>query len=190
MSRFGIRKQQRAHSEGLFLSPGNWRSPRAVVSGMATDKAKFTVCGIPKHALSPGESPHDDGLGAMTSSIRPSTASTTATAVSFGGQQVIFLNGDDMKEMEASPKQQWLDITSHFEGQTRVAPPLPGDRILAIARKSAAETSSRRRTSSMPVGSVAVGSNQPAHRRPFGSRSPPPERSGRSWRGRARPARA
>ena len=39
----------------------------------------------------------------------------------YGGRRVIFLNADDIKEANLAPEQ-WVDITSHFDGK-------PGQRI-------------------------------------------------------------
>jgi hypothetical protein len=66
-----------------------------------------------------------------------------------------------MKELGIAADQ-WLDITSHFEGETRVAHrfraiPYP------IARKSAASYFPEANVL-VPVRSVAAGSNQPAHK--------------------------
>jgi anaerobic selenocysteine-containing dehydrogenase len=79
----------------------------------------------------------------------------------YDGRRVIFLNPDDLRAM-GFVDGQWLDITSHFEGETRVARRF---RAVAypIARKSAAGYFPEANVL-VPVRSVAAGSNQPAHK--------------------------
>ena len=79
----------------------------------------------------------------------------------FGGRRVILLNEDDMKDLGVTAGE-WVDITSHFEGEQRVARrfkvvPYP------IARKSAA-TYYPEANVLVAVRSVDTRSNQPAHK--------------------------
>jgi anaerobic selenocysteine-containing dehydrogenase len=143
--------------QGFFYLPN---AARERVFRTSTGKAKFTVCGIPRHALGPGEllmttvRSHDQfnttiyGLDDRYRGIR-------------GGRRVIFLNPEDMKELGIHGGQ-WVDITSHFEGERREAKrfravPYP------IARKSAAGYFPEANVL-VAVRSVAKGSNQPAHK--------------------------
>jgi molybdopterin-dependent oxidoreductase alpha subunit len=123
-------------------------------------KAHFSVCGLPDHALGPKEL-------LMTTVRSHDQFNTTIYGLDdryrgiFGGRRVILLNEDDMKELGVTAGE-WVDITSHFEGEQRVAPrfrvvPYP------IARKSAA-TYYPEANVLVPVRSVANRSNQPAHK--------------------------
>jgi molybdopterin-dependent oxidoreductase alpha subunit len=79
----------------------------------------------------------------------------------YGGRRVVLLNEEDMRDLGLEPRQ-WVDIKSHFEGETRVAlrfqvVPYP------IARRSAA-TYYPETNVLVPIRSVAPGSNQPAQK--------------------------
>jgi molybdopterin-dependent oxidoreductase alpha subunit len=143
--------------KGFFYLPNAARDRTFRTS---TGKAKFTVCGIPKHALGAGE--------LLMTTVRSHDQFNTAIyglddryRGVYGGRRVIFLNPDDMKEM-GLVHDQWVDITSHFEGEIRIARRF---RAIAypIARKSAASYFPEANVL-VPVRSVAVGSNQPAHK--------------------------
>jgi molybdopterin-dependent oxidoreductase alpha subunit len=143
--------------KGFFYLPNGARERKFRT---ASRKAQFTVCGIPKHALGPGEllmttvRSHDQfntvvyGLDDRYRGIK-------------GGRRVIFLNARDLAELGLSDGQ-WVDITSHFEGETRVARRF---RAVAypIARKSAAAYYPEANVL-VAVRSVAARSNQPAHK--------------------------
>jgi molybdopterin-dependent oxidoreductase alpha subunit len=142
---------------GFFYLPN---AARERVFRTSTGRAKFTVCEIPRHALGPGEL-------LMTTVRSHDQFNTTIYGLDdryrgiHGGRRVIFLNADDMSELGLAAGQ-WVDITSHFEGETRVAhrfEVVP----YAIARKSAA-TYFPEANVLVPVRSVAAGSNQPAQK--------------------------
>jgi len=125
-----------------------------------TGKANFSVCGIPMHALGPHEL-------LMTTVRTHDQFNTVVYGMDdryrgiYGGRRVILLNPDDLRELGLHDGQ-WLDITSHFEGETRI-----GSRFRAvaypIARKSAA-TYYPEANVLVPVRAVAKGSNQPAQK--------------------------
>ena len=82
-------------------------------------KAHFTVHPIPRHDLQPGQ------LLLMT--IRSHDQfNTTIYGLDdryrgvYGGRRVVFLNSDDMQDAGIAAEQ-WVDITSHFAGETRTA---------------------------------------------------------------------
>jgi molybdopterin-dependent oxidoreductase alpha subunit len=143
--------------KGPFYLPNGARERKFHTSD---GKAHFSVCGLPDHALGPHEL-------LMTTVRSHDQFNTTIYGLDdryrgiFGGRRVILLNEDDMKELGVSAGE-WVDITSHFEGEQRVAPrfkvvPYP------IARKSAA-TYYPEANVLVPVRSVANRSNQPAHK--------------------------
>jgi molybdopterin-dependent oxidoreductase alpha subunit len=82
-------------------------------------KAKFTVHEIPRHDLAPGEY--------LMMTIRTHDQfNTTIYGLDdryrgvFGGRRVIFMNRDDVAEAGLAPGD-LVDLTSHFEGETRTA---------------------------------------------------------------------
>jgi molybdopterin-dependent oxidoreductase alpha subunit len=164
--------------KGFFYLPNPARDRQFNTS---TGKAQFKVCSIPKHALGDGE--------LLMTTVRSHDQFNTAV---YGlddryrgvnaGRRVIFLSPDDLRAM-GFVDGQWLDITSHFEGETRIARRF---RAVAypIARKSAASYFPEANVL-VPVRSVAAGSNQPAHKciritlaasdpRSLGPGNPPP----------------
>jgi molybdopterin-dependent oxidoreductase alpha subunit len=143
--------------KGPFYLPNGARERQFHTSD---GKAHFSVCGLPDHALGPKEL-------LMTTVRSHDQFNTTIYGLDdryrgiFGGRRVILLNEADMKELGVTAGE-WVDITSHFEGERRVAPrfkvvPYP------IARKSAA-TYYPEANVLVPVRSVANRSNQPAHK--------------------------
>jgi len=143
--------------KGPFYLPNGARERKFHTSD---GKAHFSVCGLPDHALGPNEL-------LMTTVRSHDQFNTTIYGLDdryrgiFGGRRVILLNEDDMKELGVTAGE-WVDITSHFQGEQRVAPrfrvvPYP------IARKSAA-TYYPEANVLVPVRSVANRSNQPAHK--------------------------
>jgi molybdopterin-dependent oxidoreductase alpha subunit len=159
--------------KGFFYLPNGARDR---VFRTSTGKAKFKVCSLPNHALGPDEL-------LMTTVRSHDQFNTTIYGLDdryrgiYGGRRVVFLNPDDMKDLGITPGQ-WVDITSHFEGETREAlrfkaVPYP------IARKSAASYFPEANVL-VSVRSVAAGSNQPAHKciritlRPSDGPSPSP----------------
>jgi molybdopterin-dependent oxidoreductase alpha subunit len=143
--------------EGFFYLPN---AARDRVFKTTTGKARFSSCAIPKHALGAGEL-------LMTTVRSHDQFNTVVYGLDdryrgvFNGRRVVFLNPDDLRELGFSDGQ-LLDITSHFEGETRVARRF---RAVAypIARKSAASYYPEANVL-VPVRSVAEGSNQPAHK--------------------------
>lgn len=143
--------------EGFFYLPN---AARERVFHTSTRKAKFSVCGIPKHDLAPGEL-------LMTTVRSHDQFNTVVYGLDdryrgvWGGRRVIFVNARDLRELGLADGQ-WVDITSHFEGETRTAHRF---RAIAypIARKSAA-TYYPEANVLVAVRSVATGCNQPAHK--------------------------
>jgi molybdopterin-dependent oxidoreductase alpha subunit len=141
--------------------PGGFYLPNPVRDGVfptASRRAQFSVVSIPEHPLAPGQ--------LLLTTLRSHDQFNTTIygegdryrGIS-GGRRVVFLNPDDMRE-RALRAGQWVDITSHFEGEERRAErfavvPYP------IARGSAAAYYPETNVL-VPVRSVARGSNQPA----------------------------
>jgi molybdopterin-dependent oxidoreductase alpha subunit len=126
----------------------------------ATGKANFTVNDVPKHDLAPGEL-------IMTTVRTHDQFNTVVYGMDdryrgiYGGRRVVLINPLDLAELGLTDNQ-IVDITSHFEGETRVAHRF---RTVAypIARKSAASYFPEANVL-VAVRSVAAGSNQPAHK--------------------------
>lgn len=125
-----------------------------------TGKAQFTACPLPKHDLQPGEL-------IMTTVRSHDQFNTVVYGLDdryrgvWGGRRVIFLNPADLKELGLVDGQ-LVDITSHFQGETRTVFRF---RTVSypIARKSAAayypETNPL-----VAIGAVDPSCNQPAHK--------------------------
>jgi len=147
---------ERLH-KGFFYLPN---AARERVFHTSTDKAKLSICGIPKHDLAPGEL-------LMTTVRSHDQFNTVVYGLDdryrgvWGGRRVLFVNPDDLHELGLADGQS-LDITSHFEGETRTA---HGFRAIAypIARKSAASYYPEANVL-VAVRSVAAECNQPAHK--------------------------
>jgi anaerobic selenocysteine-containing dehydrogenase len=143
--------------EGFFYLPN---AAREGVFHTPTGKARFSVCGVPRHNLAPGEL-------LMTTVRSHDQFNTTIYGLDdryrgvYNGRRVILLNPDDVRELGLRDGQ-WVDITSHFEGETRVARRF---KVVCypIARRSAA-TYFPEANVLVPVRSVAARSNQPAHK--------------------------
>jgi anaerobic selenocysteine-containing dehydrogenase len=142
---------------GFFYLPN---PARERVFRTSTGKAKLTACGIPKHDLAPGE--------LLMTTVRSHDQFNTAVyglddryRGVWGGRRVIFVHPEDLAAMGLADGQ-WVDITSHFEGETRTAHRF---RAVAypIARRSAASYFPEANVL-VPVRSVAAESNQPAHK--------------------------
>lgn len=142
---------------GPFYLPNGARNR---VFRTQSGKARFTVNAIPVPDLGPGEL-------LMTTVRSHDQFNTTVYGLDdryrgvYHGRRVIFLHEDDMRDLGIAPRQ-WVDITSHFEGETRVARrfeavPYP------IARRCAA-TYFPETNGLVPIRSVAAGSNQPAQK--------------------------
>jgi anaerobic selenocysteine-containing dehydrogenase len=147
---------QRLH-KGFFYLPNPARERGFKTS---TGKAKFTACGIPRHNLAPGEL-------FMTTVRSHDQFNTVVYGLDdryrgvWGGRRVIFVNPEDLRELDLSDGQ-LVDITSHFEGETRT---LRRFRAVAypIARKSAAAYYPEANVL-VSVHSVNAETNQPAHK--------------------------
>lgn len=140
--------------------PGGFYLPNAVRDGKFQTKskrAKFTVHSIPEHKL-------DEGKLLLTTIRSHDQFNTTIYAENdryrgiFRGRRVVFLNSDDMKRLGLS-KDQWVDLISHFESETRRAERfkvVPYDIPLGCAAAYYPETNVL-----VPIRSTALGSNQP-----------------------------
>jgi anaerobic selenocysteine-containing dehydrogenase len=147
---------RRVREHGGFYLPNAPRDHHAFHTD--TGKANFFVHPIPHHNLAPGE--------LLMMSIRSHDQFNTTIYGEddryrgiYGGRRVIFLNPDDARSMGLS-KGQWVDLTSHFEGQQRRANGfmvVPYD----IPRRCAA-TYYPEANPLVPLNQVAEGSNQPA----------------------------
>jgi molybdopterin-dependent oxidoreductase alpha subunit len=143
--------------KGFFYLPNG---PREGVFDTPTRKAKLTPCPLPHHDLGPTEL-------LMTTIRSHDQFNTTIYGLDdryrgiYNGRRVIFLNPDDMRELGLRADQ-WVDITSHFEGEQRVARRFKAV-AYPIARKSAA-TYFPEANVLVAVRSVAPDSNQPAHK--------------------------
>jgi molybdopterin-dependent oxidoreductase alpha subunit len=146
---------QRVRQPGGFYLPNG---PRQGTFPTPSGRARFTRHELPVHDTGDGKlllttvRSHDQfnttiyGEGDRYRGIR-------------GGRRVIFINPEDMQARALSAGQ-WVDITSHFRGESRRAErfelvPYP------IARGSAAAYFPETNVL-VPIGSVAEGSNQPA----------------------------
>src|SRR5262249_41967511 len=123
-------------------------------------KAVFSVCAVREPELEPGE--------LLMTTVRSHDQFNTAIyglndryRGVYRGRRVIFVHPDDLAALGIAPGQ-WVDITSHFRGEKRVA---RGFEAVAypIARRSAA-TYFPEANALVPVDSVAARSNQPAHK--------------------------
>lgn len=143
--------------KGIFYLPNGARKR---VFNTSAGKAKFSVCSIPQHALRSGEL-------LMTTVRSHDQFNTTIYGLNdryrgiYNGRRVILLNPDDMNELGVRAGQ-WVDITSHFGGETRVARRFQAVSY-PIARKSAA-TYFPEANVLVPIRSVAALSNQPSHK--------------------------
>jgi molybdopterin-dependent oxidoreductase alpha subunit len=141
--------------------PGGFYLPNDAYQGkFKTDShlAKFTVHAIPHHELAPGQlllmtiRSHDQ----FNTTIYAENDRYRGVA---GGRRVILLNAADMAALDFV-EDAWVDITSHFEGETRLAARfrvLPYDIPRGCAAAYFPETNVL-----VPVRSVADKSNQPA----------------------------
>ncbi|MBC8141094.1 MAG: FdhF/YdeP family oxidoreductase [Armatimonadetes bacterium] len=108
---------KRVREPGGFYLPNK---PRDAAQFDTPDgKAHFTVHPIPRHDLLPGQ------LLLMT--IRSHDQfNTTVYGLDdryrgvYGGRRVVFAHPDDIREAGLAPEQ-WADITSHFDSETRTA---------------------------------------------------------------------
>ncbi len=146
----------RVREHGGFYLPNAPRDERKFHT--ETNLANFFVHPIPKHNLRDGE--------LLMMSIRSHDQFNTTIYGEddryrgiFGGRRVIFINPEDARAMGFA-KGQWVDLTSHFEGEQRRA-----NRFMIvpyeIPRRCAA-TYYPESNPLVPLRQVADGSNQPA----------------------------
>ena len=113
-----LREFQRAHPRDVFYLPNEARDQRKFNNGEG--KAKFIVSQIERHDLRAGPLPDDDDPLARPIQHARSTAWMTAIAASINGRRVVFMNPEDVREAGLQ-QGQFVDLTSHFEGEERVA---------------------------------------------------------------------
>ncbi|MBL9162770.1 MAG: FdhF/YdeP family oxidoreductase [Planctomycetaceae bacterium] len=103
------------HSGGFYLP----NPPRENVYHTTSGKANFTVNAIPKHQLQP-----DQFVMTTVRSHDQFNTSIYGMHDRYRGlhneRRIVMLNREDLKEQGLAPKQ-IVDITSHWEGQTRTA---------------------------------------------------------------------
>jgi molybdopterin-dependent oxidoreductase alpha subunit len=141
--------------------PGGFYLPNDPYQGKFntdTKRAKFTVHPIPEHDLSSGKlllttiRSHDQ----FNTTIYSENDRYRGIA---DGRRVVFMNEGDIARLGLK-KDQWVDLTSHFEGETRRADRfkvVPYDIPPGCAAAYFPETNVL-----VPVRSTADGSNQPA----------------------------
>jgi len=144
-------------NQGFFYLPNAARDREFHTS---TGKARFSRCGVPRHELAADEL-------LMTTVRSHDQFNTVVYGLDdryrgvWGGRRVVFVNPDDLRELGLVDGQ-WVDISSHFDGETRTAYRF---RAVAypIARKSAASYYPETNVL-VAVHSVAAQSNQPAYK--------------------------
>jgi anaerobic selenocysteine-containing dehydrogenase len=146
---------RRVRQPGGFVLPSGARERRFET---ASGKAHFTVNEVPRQPLADGE------LLMMT--IRSHDQfNTTIYGLDdryrgiVGERRVVFLNADDLRELDLEPDQR-VDLSSHFDGETRVARDF---RVVAyeLPRRCAA-TYFPEANALVPVGSYDEASRTPA----------------------------
>jgi molybdopterin-dependent oxidoreductase alpha subunit len=106
---------KRVREPGGFYLPNPPRDKQEFPNDIG--KARFVVHPIPKLDMSPGQL-------LMTTVRSHDQFNTTMYGENdryrgvYGGRHVIFMNADDIKERGLNDGQ-WIDITSHFDGETR-----------------------------------------------------------------------
>ncbi|HEY1490796.1 MAG TPA: FdhF/YdeP family oxidoreductase, partial [Verrucomicrobiae bacterium] len=145
----------RVRQPGGFYLPNN---PRQGKFNTDTKRAKFTLHEIPEHNL-------PEGRLLLTTIRSHDQFNTTIYGDNdryrgvFKGRRVVFLNADDMRRLSLE-KDQWVDLVSHFESETRRAERfkvVPYEIPLGCAAAYFPETNVL-----VPVRHVADKSNQPA----------------------------
>ncbi len=141
--------------------PGGFYLPNAPYEGKfktPSARAKFTVHPIPSHDLA-------DGQLLLTTIRGHDQFNTTIYSEKdryrgiSGGRRVVFLNVADMNRLGIR-KDQWVDLISHFESETRRA-----ERFKAVEYEipvGCAAAYFPETNVLVPIRSVAEGSNQPA----------------------------
>jgi molybdopterin-dependent oxidoreductase alpha subunit len=145
----------RVRQPGGFYLPND---PHEGKFNTPSKRAKFTVHQIPELSVPPGK--------LLLTSIRSHDQFNTTVYSEndryrgiFHGRRVIFLNAEDIARL-GFEKDQWVDITSHFEGETRRAERfkvVPYEIPLGCAAAYYPETNVL-----VPIRDTADGSNQPA----------------------------
>ena len=146
---------RRVREPGGFYLPNG---PREGTFTTPSGRAHFTCNALPEHRLAPGQ------LLMMT--IRSHDQFNTTIYGEddryrgiYGGRRVVFMNEADLQE-RGLQKDQWVDLISHAEGQTRRA-----ERFKVVAYeipRGCAAAYYPETNVLVPVHSVADGSNQPA----------------------------
>jgi anaerobic selenocysteine-containing dehydrogenase len=140
--------------------PGGFYLPNAPHDGKfktASGRAKFTIHPIPEHDLAGGK--------LLLTTVRSHDQFNTTIYSENDryrgiskGRRVVFLNEKDMDRL-ALKRDQWVDLISHFEGETRRA-----ERFKVVPYQIPAGCAAAYYPETnvlVPVRSVAVGSNQP-----------------------------
>jgi molybdopterin-dependent oxidoreductase alpha subunit len=150
-----VQYNRKVREPGGFYLPNG---PREGTFTTPSGRARFTVHGIPQHALR-------DGQLLLTTLRSHDQFNTTIYGENdryrgvFGGRRVVFLNPEDMKQRGVEPNQ-WVDLVSHFDAEERRAErfkAVPYDIPRGCAAAYYPETNVL-----VPVRSVADRSNQPA----------------------------
>ena len=146
---------KRVREPGGFYLPNG---PRQGSFPTPSKRARFTVHAIARHALAAGQ--------LLLTTLRSHDQFNTTIYGEddryrgvYGGRRVVFLNAEDIGELGLAADQ-WVDLVSHFGAERRRA-----ERFkvvpYSIPRGCAAAYYPETNVL-VPVGSVAVGSNQPA----------------------------
>jgi molybdopterin-dependent oxidoreductase alpha subunit len=159
---------RRVREPGGFYLPNPPRDKQEFPNDIG--KARFIVHPLPKHDLAPGQ--------LMMTTVRSHDQFNTTIYGEddryrgiFGGRRVIFMNVDDVRELGLSDGQ-WVDITSHFDGEQRHARKF---KVVTyeIPRRCCA-TYYPESNPLVALWHVADGSNQPASKSVVVSVSPSP----------------
>lgn len=143
--------------KGFFYLPNGARNR---VFDTPTGKAQFMACPLPPQELGPGEL-------LMTTVRSHDQFNTVVYGLDdryrgiYNGRRVILVNAEDIRELGLTPGQ-WVDVTSHYQDELRVARRFKLVEY-PISRKSAAMYYPEANVL-VPVCDVAKASNQPAHK--------------------------
>ncbi len=147
---------RRVREPGGFYLPNPPRDKQEFPNDIG--KAKFMVHPIPDNRLKPGE--------LMLMSLRSHDQFNTTIYGEddryrgiFGGRRVIFMNVDDVKQLNVQ-EGQWVDLTSEYEGETRRV-----NRFKVVVYeipRGCAAAYYPEANPLVPLRHVAEGSNQPA----------------------------
>ena len=145
---------RRAREPGGFYLPNG---PREGKFTTPSSRAQFTVHSIPRHDL-------EDGRLLLTTIRSHDQFNTTIYGESdryrgiYGGRRVVFLNEADMGRLGLT-QNQWVDIVSHYQGETRRAARF---KVVPYAIPRGCAAAYYPETNVLvPVRSIADGSHQP-----------------------------